>query len=146
MNRQDYTAEEWEAMPKKFDLFCKIAIENNVKNQIRGYLRHCKRYKVVSTDELSELLEGICDEYFSEKTELRAGDESIFLESMELAEAIRKLPERKQIVLLLAVALGYSMREIAVKLNITERTAINYKYQALKLLREEMNGEAQGSK
>lgn len=145
MKRQDYTTEEWEAMPKKFDLFCKVAIENNVKNQIRGYLRHCMRYKVTPMDELTELLEGISDEYLSEKAELKVGDERIFLESIELAEAIKRLPERKQMVLLLAVALGYPMGEIAVKLNITEKTATNYKYQALKLLREDMNEEARGS-
>ncbi len=142
MKRQDYTAEEWEAMPKKFDLFCKTVIENSVKNQIRGYLRHCMRYKVVSTDELTELFEGVCDEYLSEKTELKVEDESIFFESMELAEAIKRLPERKQTVLLMAVALGYSMGEVAEKLNITEKTATNYKYQALKLLREEMDENA----
>ena len=145
MKRQDFTAEEWEAMPKKFDLFCKVAIENNVKNQIRGYLRHCMRYKVVPIDELTELLEGIYDEYLSEKTELKVGNEHIFFESIELAEAIKRLPERKQIVLLLAVALGYSMGEVAEKLNITEKTATNYKYQALKLLREEMDEKAGGS-
>ena len=145
MKRQDYTAEEWEAMPKKFDLFCKVAIENSVRNQIRGYLRHCMRYKVVPTDELAELFEGVYDEYLSEKTELKAGEESIFLESMELAEAIKRLPERKQTVLLMAVALGYSMGEVAEKLKITEKTATNYKYQALKLLREEMDEKAGGS-
>ena len=64
---------------------------------------------------------------------------------MELAEAIKRLPERKQTVLLMAVALGYSMGEVAEKLNITEKTATNYKYQALKLLREEMDEKAGGS-
>lgn len=139
MERQNYTAEEWEAMPKKFDLFCKVVIDNYVSNLIRDYQRYCKHYKVVFLDKWTELLEGIYDEYLSEKIELKAGDESIFLESLQLAEAIRRLPERKQMVLLLAVALEYPMGEVAEKLNITKKTAMEYKYQALKILRKEMN-------
>ena len=143
MKQENFTAEEWEAIPKKFDLFCKKVIANNARNQIRGYLRHSKQYKEVPLDELTGFFEGIYDEYLLEKTELRAGDESIFFESIQLAEAIRRLPERKQWVLLLAVALEYSIEEVAIKLNITKKMGSDDKYQALKTLRKEMEGDGE---
>lgn len=102
-------------------------------------MRHCNHYRTVSIDEWIEFLEGMSDEYLSEKTEVKIGSESIFLESWQLAEAIQRLPERKKIVLLLAVAFDYSIGEVALKLNIIKKTAIDYKYQALKELRREVS-------
>ncbi len=83
-------------------------------------------------------MEGTEDEYLSEKIKIRAGKNCVFLESWQLAEAIEALPERKKLVLLLAVALDYSIGEVALELHISKKTAINYKYQAIRALRQEV--------
>jgi len=138
MEYEEFTLEELEGIQKRFDLFCKKVIRNCVKNQIRAYVRYCKHYKTVSIDEWTELLDGVNDEYFSEKTEIKIGNESIFLESWQLAEAIQKLSIQKKYALLLAVVLDYSIEEVALELHITKKTATDYKYQALKELRREV--------
>lgn len=138
MEIKEFTPNQLESLQKRFDFFCKKTITNSIKNEIRGFLRYCNNHKVVSLDEWIELLEGVSDEYLSEKSEVKAGSESIFFESWQLAEAIQKLPERKRLVLLFAVALEYPIEDVAVALNITHKTATNYKYQALKALREEI--------
>jgi len=137
METRIFTSKELEGIQKRFDLYCKKTISNSIRNQIRGYLRYCSHYKTVPIEEWAEFSEGKSDEYLLEKTEIKVGRESIFLESYFLAEAIEKLPDRKKTVLLFTVALDYPIREVALELNITKKTATDYKYQALKQLRRE---------
>ena len=138
METKQDALEESDEIQKRFDAFCKVVIRNCVKNQLKGYLRYCSHYKLVSFDEWQEFLGEMKDEYLAEKIEVKAGRESIFLESCQLAEAMETLPERKKAVLLLAVALNYSIGEVAQELNISKKTAVNYKYQAIRELRQEV--------
>ena len=85
-----------------------------------------------------EQLQTVTDEYLSEKIEIKVGEESIYLESSQLAKAIMKIPERKRIALLLAVVLEYSIGEIATQLNVSKKTVTDYKYEALSSLRKEV--------
>ena len=79
------------------------------------------------------------DEYLSEKIEIEVGTECIYLDSYQLAEAIMKIPERKRRALLLAVVLEYSIGDIAEEMNVTKKTATDYKYEALSSLRKEIH-------
>lgn len=138
MKTEEFTQGELESIQHRFDCYCKKIIENSVKNQIRNYLRYCQKYEVMAMDEEMEQLQTVTDEYLSEKIEIKVGEESIYLESSQLAKAIMKIPERKRIALLLAVVLEYSIGEIATRLNVSKKTVTDYKYEALSSLRKEV--------
>lgn len=138
MKKEEFTQDELESIQHRFDFYCKKIIDNSVKNQIRNYLRYCQKYEVVAMDEEMEQLQTVTDEYLSEKIEIKVGNESIYLESSQLAKAIMKIPERKRIALLLAVVLEYSIGDIAEQLNVSKKTVTDYKYEALSSLRKEV--------
>lgn len=138
MKTEEFTQGELESIQHRFDCYCKKIIDNSVKNQIRNYLRYCQKYEVMAMDEEMEQLQTVTDEYLSEKIEIKVGEESIYLESSQLAKAIMKIPERKRIALLLAVVLEYSIGEIATQLNVSKKTVTDYKYEALSSLRKEV--------
>lgn len=138
MKKEEFTQEELESIQHRFDFYCKKIIDNSVKNQIRNYLRYCQKYEVMAMDEEMEQLQTVTDEYLSEKIEIKVGNESIYLESSQLAKAIMKIPERKRIALLLAVVLEYSIGDIAEQLNVSKKTVTDYKYEALSSLRKEV--------
>lgn len=138
MKKEEFTQDELESIQHRFDFYCKKIIDNSVKNQIRNYLRYCQKYEVMAMDEEMEQLQTVTDEYLSEKIEIKVGNESIYLESSQLAKAIMKIPERKRIALLLAVVLEYSIGDIAEQLNVSKKTVTDYKYEALSSLRKEV--------
>ena len=138
MRKEEFTQEELESIQHRFDFYCKKIIDNSVKNQIRNYLRYCKKYEVMAMDEEMEQLQTVTDEYLSEKIEIKVGNESIYLESSQLAKAIMRIPEKKRIALLLAVVLEYSIGDIAEQLNVSKKTVTDYKYEALSSLRKEV--------
>ena len=127
MKKEEFTQDELESIQHRFDFYCKKIIDNSVKNQIRNYLRYCQKYEVMAMDEEMEQLQTVTDEYLSEKIEIKVGNESIYLESSQLAKAIMKIPERKRIALLLAVVLEYSIGDIAEQLNVSKKTVTDYK-------------------
>lgn len=137
MESKNYTAEELESIQHRFDSYCKKVIDSSVKNQIRGYLRYCKNYNAVPLDDEPDILGGVIDDYLFEKIGIKAGDETIYLESYQLAEAVMKIPEKKRVALLFAVVFGYSVAEVAEKLNIKKETVSDYKYDALNILKRE---------
>ena len=139
MRIEDFTPEELKDIQYRFDSYCRKIIDNSIRNQIRNYLRYCKNYAVITMDEEMEEKQAVVDEYLSEKIEIEVGTEHIYLDSYELAEAIMKIPNRKRMALLLAVVLEYSIGDIAEQLQITKKTATDYKYEALCSLREEID-------
>lgn len=140
MESKNYTPGELENIQHRFDSYCKKVIDGSVKNQIRGYLRYCKNYNAVSLDDKPDILGGIDDEYLSEKIGIKAGGETIYLDSYELAEAVMKIPEKKRAALLFAVVLGYFVAEVADRLNVKKETVSDYKHDALKILKREAGG------
>lgn len=139
MRIEDFTPEELKDIQYRFDSYCRKIIDNSIRNQIRNYLRYCKNYTVITMDEEMEEKQAVVDEYLSEKIEIEVGTEHIYLDSHELAKAIMKIPNRKRMALLLAVVLEYSIGDIAEQLQITKKTATDYKYEALCSLREEID-------
>ena len=139
MRIEDFTQKELENIQHRFDYYCKKSIEYGVKNQIRNYVRYCKKYEVFTLDDEVEQKKTVVDEYLSEKIEIEVGTERIYLDSYQLAEAIMKISERKRMVLLLAVVLEYSIGDIAEQMNVTKKTATDYKYEALSSLRKEIH-------
>lgn len=137
MESKNYTAEELESIQHRFDSYCKKVIDSSVKNQIRGYLRYCKNYDAVSLVDEPDILGGVIDDYLFEKIGIKAGDETVYLESYQLAEAVMKIPEKKRTALLFAVVLGYSAAEVAEKLNVKKETVSDYKHDALNILKRE---------
>ncbi len=137
MESKNYTAEELESIQHRFDSYCKKVIDSSVKNQVRGYLRYCKNYGTVPLDDEPDILGGVIDDYLFEKIGIKAGDETIYLESYQLAEAVMKIPEKKRTALLFAVVLGYSAAEVAEKLNVKRETVSDYKHDALNILKRE---------
>ncbi len=137
MESKNYTPGELESIQHRFDSYCKKVIDGSVKNQIRGYLRYCKNYNAVSLDEEPDILGGVADDYLFEKIGIKAGNETVYLDSYQLAEAVMKIPEKKRAALLFAVVLGYSVAEVADKLNVKKETVSDYKHDALKILKME---------
>ena len=102
-------------------------------------MRYCKKYEVFTLDDEVEKKKTVVDEYLSEKIEIEVGTERIYLDSYQLAEAIMKISERKRMALLLAVVLEYSIGDIAEQMNVTKKTATDYKYEALSSLGKEIH-------
>ncbi len=137
MESKNYTPGELESIQHRFDSYCKKVIDGSVRNQIRGYLRYCKNYNAVPLDNGPDILGGVIDDYLFEKIGIKAGDETVYLESYQLAEAVMKIPEKKRTALLFAVVLGYSAAEVAEKLNVKKETVSDYKHDALNILKRE---------
>ena len=117
-----------------FDCFCKRVL----KNEIRDYYDEVNRMrnKEVSFSELSECeleLLSTKDKYFSTEQTFNVLGDDIVVNDMDIAKALRNLPEHKRDIILLSYFLELSDREIGEKLNLIRSTV---QYQRTSTLRE----------
>ena len=131
MEKRIFCPNELESLQHKFDTYCKKTVKNGTSNIIRNYIRYCKNYDGISYEEVEEIL-GDMEKVSFYGTELLVGKTSIVIEDEELAQSLMQLQSRKREVLLLSVALGYSLMEIANELQITYETVKSTKAKALK--------------
>ena len=117
-----------------FDSFCKKVL----RNEIRDYYDEAKRLrsKEVSISELSarELEQlSTTDSYFTSEQIFNVLGLDVVVNDMDIAEALRSLPERKRDIILLSYFLELSDGEIGKKLNLIRSTV---QYQRTSTLRE----------
>lgn len=131
MEKRIFCSSELESLQHKFDTYCKKTVKNGTFNVVRNFVRYCKNYDGISYEEVEEIL-GNMEETSLCGTELQVGGTSIVIEDEELVQALMTLQNRKREVLLLSVALGHSLLEIANELQITYETAKSTKAKAVK--------------
>lgn len=73
VNKELLRLEEKENMEHRFDAYVRLIIRRRVKNQIRNYIRYCRRYDVVSMDDMEKLSDGY-EEMMPEAFKLYAGN------------------------------------------------------------------------
>ncbi|WP_192345918.1 sigma-70 family RNA polymerase sigma factor [Algoriphagus sp. Y33] len=108
-----------------------------IKSGIKGYLLTAVKYQVMK--------------YFDELTKTRSGSANTFPESFyeedvfgfeelykEIEIAVEMLPPRAQLVFRMSRLEGYSVDEIADKLNISPQTVHNQLTKSLKIMRGEL--------
>lgn len=136
MEKRTWSPSELESLQHKFEAYCKKTVNHGVSNIMRDFVRYCRNYNGISYEEAEEILCSM-DKTSLDATELHVGGTSITIKDDELVSALMQLQNRKREVLLLSVALGYSLMEIANELQITYETAKSTKAKALK----EMKGK-----
>ena len=117
-----------------FDSFCKKVLRNEVRDHYDEVKR--LRGKEVSISELSAReLEQLAntDSYFTTEQIFNVLGCDIVVNNMDIAEALRNLPERKRDIILLSYFLEMSDGEIGSKLNLIRSTV---QYQRTSTLRE----------
>ena len=129
--------EEKENMEHRFDAYVRLVIRRRVKNQIRNYIRYCKRYDVVSVDDIEKMSEE-SEEMISKPFGLYAGDYLILLNDEEIVKALYGIKKNKRDILLLNVVARQSLTEVADILDMNYETVRSYKKRAIKEMRRKL--------
>ncbi len=135
MKEKNKVTDNAEKISSEFHSFCWKVIRRSVINQLRSYVRHCKNYETVPLEETKESATAVYDDILEGKTKIPAGGMVVLIKNEELAEALMELPDTKREVILLSAALGYSLSEIAVWMNLKYDTVKSYKSNAMRELR-----------
>ena len=131
VNKELLRLEEKENMEHRFDAYVRLIIRRRVKNQIRNYIRYCRRYDVVSMDDVEKLSDGY-EEMMPETFKLYAGNYLIVLNDEEIVKALYGIKKNKRDILLLNVVAGQSLAEVADMLDMNYETVRSYKNGQLK--------------
>ncbi len=134
VNKELLRLEEKENMEHGFDAYVRLIIRRRVKNQIRNYIRYCRRYDVVSMDDVEKLSDGY-EEMMPETFKLYAGNYLIVLNDEEIGKALYGIKKNKRDILLLNVIAGQSLAEVADTLDMNYETVRSYKKRAIKEMR-----------
>lgn len=134
VNKELLRLEEKENMEHRFDAYVRLIIRRRVKNQIRNYIRYCRRYDVVSMDDVEKLSDGY-EEMMPETFKLYAGNYLIVLNDEEIVKALYGIKKNKRDILLLNVVAGQSLAEVADTLDMNYETVRSYKKRAIKEMR-----------
>lgn len=134
VNKELLRLEEKENMEHRFDAYVRLIIRRRVKNQIRNYIRYCRRYDVVSMDDVEKLSDGY-EEMMPETFKLYAGNYLIVLNDEEIVKALYGIKKNKRDILLLNVVAGQSLAEVADMLDMNYETVRSYKKRAIKEMR-----------
>ena len=127
-------------MEHRFDAYVRLIIRRRVKNQIRNYIRYCRRYDVVSIDDVEKLSDGY-EEMVPETFKLYAGNYLIVLNDEEIVKALYGIKKNKRDILLLNVIAGQSLAEVADTLDMNYETVRSYKKLAIKEMRGKLGEE-----
>jgi len=126
-----------------FDRFVKGYIVNQVKEELRSYLRERIRLNSISSELIEEVYGGGSPDPYRmidyEKVDL--GEEILWAKNSRLAELLMKLGDRDKYIIA-AMMRGDSIPEISEALNVETRSASCYKSRLLRALREEFGGNA----
>lgn len=134
VNKELLRLEEKENMEHRFDAYVRLIIRRRVKNQIRNYIRYCRRYDVVSMDDVEKLSDGY-EVMMPETFKLYAGNYLIVLNDEEIVKALYGIKKNKRDILLLNVIAGQSLAEVADTLDMNYETVRSYKKRAIKEMR-----------
>ena len=125
-----------------FDYYCKRILKNEAIDIQRN--KQYMREKQVSFSELTpEQLNQLYtyDTYSTDYTKFQVLELDVDIKNDLLAEALNGLSDKKRNVVLLSYCFGYSDVEIAEMLNLVRRTVNDIRHNALKDLKERMEGK-----
>ena len=126
-----------ERIEMQFDHFCKTVIANEMRNinKYNSYLlKHEKTFGELSEEEKQKLYS--VDEYFSINQTIVGAGFSIEIKNDMLFEAITKLSENRQNIILLSYWLEMTDTEISQCLNLVRRTVSYIRNSSLQQLRK----------
>lgn len=126
-----------EYLQNRFDHFAKKVIKNQIRMVLRSYTRNMKRKKMA----LALYRDGLKEDTEVpqiEKIQVNLGNTLLYFEDERLAEAIGTLGEKYQKVLEYAFVFDLPPDAAAKLLKIKKRSAIQYKRNALSILKKYM--------
>ena len=125
--------------------FCKFCLRVLKNEQISFYREIAKQRRTekslneLTSDEIISL--SACDEYFNDEHIFNVLDKEIVVVGNMLADAIRKLPEKKRDVILLSYFAGLTDKEIGDELGAIQQTIFKRRASSLKQLKELLEKE-----
>ena len=135
------------SLPERFDKWVKVTLSHLIKTEVRSYLRAKKGRKEVFVEDVNHLLteDSFCDLFSEpEKETIRIGNTAVALTNERLVRAIGNLSHRKKQVIEATVIHELPVKQVASSLKMAEQTVMNYKYAALRSLKEQMETDSDG--
>ena len=120
----------------KFDSFCRKSIEYVAHDVARTAARNTSREKLLSDDEMEEMISDYSLEEEGIAEELYVCGLPVTISNAELADILEKLSDREREIVILSMMYDFSPEEIGKKLDISAQTVISTKSKALKKIRE----------
>lgn len=132
------TKQEQDIVRRKFTTYCVKVIEGEIKNYFIE-LEKLQEREVNFSDLLPEEWNQMC--WYDDVLEsdfFQVMDMEIPVRNDDISRALKKLPERKRIIILMAYFLEMTEKEIAECLNLVQSTVHYHKADSLRLLRKWM--------
>lgn len=126
----------------QFGGFCTRVLKNEANRIHNEYARQRELEKsldAVTPEELEQI--AVMDKYFQDAHIFEVLGKQIVVTGNLLADAIAKLPKRKQEIILLSYFLGMTDREISEYLNVVRQAVSSHRARILKELREILEKE-----
>ncbi|MBO6438779.1 sigma-70 family RNA polymerase sigma factor [Enterococcus faecalis] len=136
-----------EKIEHQFDSFCKKVLRNQARTIYKERKRKNERF--LSFDQLQEIdysSLSIEDRYETDGTQFDLYGYKISVESFQLAQAIKRLPEQQQLILLLSFFLDMKDVDISKILNRSKSTIHYHKAKALEKVRIVLEGKNNDNK
>lgn len=134
------TKQEQEIVSRQFGKYCIEVLHGEELN----YLDEMDRLweKEISFSNLREdVRERLCSyDDFPETNYFQVMDMEVSVNGEDISDALRRLPERKRMVILMAYFLDMTEKEIADALNLVQSTVHYHKADSLKLLKNILKG------
>ena len=137
------------SLPDRFDKWLRETLCYLIKTEVRSYIREKTGRREIFIEDMNCLFmdEAICEPLSEMETEMTMiGTTSVTLTDERLARALAHLSPRKMQVIEETIILGLSVRQAAERLNLAEQTIMNYKSDALRILKKQMERDSNGNK
>ena len=121
---------------KQFHNFCMTVLKHEASNIYKEYAKQNEREKSLENLTLHELLELSVFDELEKPTVFAVGEDFIFIENEALAEALKRLTERKRVLILLYFFLDKTDREIALLFDMVRQTVTYQRKSILKQLKQ----------
>lgn len=122
---------------KMFDSYCTKSLHHIIRDTLNRYVSQLNEFSIISMEALNDF-GGLPTDYQIEKIMLDLGHTKVYLNDERLAEAISRLRPKYRKVIELAFFLGYTESDIAECLKIKKKSVYQYKYEAINLLKRDM--------
>ena len=133
------------SLPDRFDRWLRETLHNLIKTEVRSYIRKKTGRKEIFMEDMNHVLvdEAIYDPFVETEVEkIMIGSTAVSLTDERLAKALTRLSPKKKEVLEETVICGHPVRQAARRLNLAEQTVMNYKSEALRILKKQMETDS----
>lgn len=132
------TKQEQDIVRKKFSVYCVKVLDGEAKNYWKELEKQRKREVNFSELLQEEWMQLVWYDGFPETDCFQVMDRKISVKNADISDALRKLPERKRMIVLMAYFLDMTEKEIAEYLNLVQSTVHYHKADSLRLLKKWM--------